>query len=205
MLPLDVAAARRARMEGGEVRRRNHRRGAAGRGLLLRRAARDHHRRPSSRGPLRRSVPAPATRIRRSRHSSRAGSSPRARTSGVAYDQISAPVVSDRDYTVRTRREPGGPGHCRVTIDIANELAPPKVSGIVRLEKLPLRLGLRHPTRRPDEVDLRVVDGPEHAPARLHGRALAAEAGDHLDQAHPRAGAGARGEIVTRCSESDGA
>lgn len=35
----------------------------------------------------------------------------------VAYDQISPPFVSDRDYAVRTRREKSGTGSCRVTVE----------------------------------------------------------------------------------------
>ncbi len=54
----------------------------------------------------------------------------------VTYDQISPPVVADRDYAVRTRREKATPDTCRVTVDIAKDLAPPVVSGLVRIEKL---------------------------------------------------------------------
>jgi hypothetical protein len=54
----------------------------------------------------------------------------------VAYDRISPPVVNDRDYTVRTHREQTDRGRCRVTVDIANELAPAPSPSVVRLEKL---------------------------------------------------------------------
>ncbi|MFZ5446066.1 MAG: START domain-containing protein [Myxococcota bacterium] len=54
----------------------------------------------------------------------------------VAYDFIAAPVVSDRDYAVRTARVLEEGGRCRVTVDIANEFAPPPKAGVVRVEKL---------------------------------------------------------------------
>lgn len=53
----------------------------------------------------------------------------------ITYDEISAPVVSDRDYAVRTTRAQTPTG-CRVTVAIAPEHAPPKRDGIVRVEKL---------------------------------------------------------------------
>lgn len=57
----------------------------------------------------------------------------------VTYDQISPPVVSNRDYTVRTRRffDPGG--RCRITTDPANELAPKPAAGWVRITKVRCR------------------------------------------------------------------
>lgn len=54
----------------------------------------------------------------------------------VAYDRIRAPLISDRDYAVRTARFPEGPGRCRVTVEVANEHAPAVKSGVVRVEKL---------------------------------------------------------------------
>lgn len=54
----------------------------------------------------------------------------------VAYDKISPPLVADRDYAVRTRREKSPTGSCRVTVDLANDLAPPPSDGLVRIEKL---------------------------------------------------------------------
>ena len=54
----------------------------------------------------------------------------------VTYDQIKAPIVSDRDYTVRTRRSMLETGSCRVTTDIASEVAPPPKPGYVRIDKL---------------------------------------------------------------------
>ena len=54
----------------------------------------------------------------------------------VFYDHISAPMVSDRDYTVRThkKREPGGV--CSMTFEAANELGPPLPDGWVRITNL---------------------------------------------------------------------
>jgi hypothetical protein len=54
----------------------------------------------------------------------------------VIYNQIEAPVASDRDYalTVVRRREPDGT--CRIRFWISNELAPPKPAGFVRMERL---------------------------------------------------------------------
>lgn len=53
----------------------------------------------------------------------------------IAYDQIATPVISDRDYAVRTAREKTATG-CRVTVDVAPGHAPPKADGLVRIEKL---------------------------------------------------------------------
>ena len=54
----------------------------------------------------------------------------------VAYDHLSPPLVSDCDYVVRTRREKSPSGSCRVTVALANELAPAKSANVVRIEKL---------------------------------------------------------------------
>ena len=54
----------------------------------------------------------------------------------IIYDQISAPVVSDRDYAVRIVRvrEPGGA--CESRWEAVNDRAPPLQPGWVRIEKL---------------------------------------------------------------------
>ncbi len=54
----------------------------------------------------------------------------------VTYDQIKAPVISDRDYTVRTKRVKTDKGVCRVLVDLAPELDPPLLDDHVRLKKL---------------------------------------------------------------------
>jgi hypothetical protein len=54
----------------------------------------------------------------------------------VTYEQSAAPVVSDRDYAVRTTRESVGEGGCRVTFKVANEQAPAVPKGFVRIEKM---------------------------------------------------------------------
>ena len=54
----------------------------------------------------------------------------------VTYDQISAPLVSDRDYAFRIRRQAAADGSCRVVFEAANELAPPVQPGWVRIEEL---------------------------------------------------------------------
>jgi hypothetical protein len=54
----------------------------------------------------------------------------------VTYEQISAPVVSDRDYAVRSVREPFGEGGCRVVFAADNQEAPPLPKSFVRIEKL---------------------------------------------------------------------
>ncbi|MBS1151254.1 MAG: hypothetical protein H6Q89_2952 [Myxococcaceae bacterium] len=54
----------------------------------------------------------------------------------VTYEQISAPVVSDRDYAVRATRQFGANGSCRMRFEVANDLAPPVPDGFVRIEKL---------------------------------------------------------------------
>jgi hypothetical protein len=54
----------------------------------------------------------------------------------VTYDQIAAPLVSDRDYAFRIRRQAAADGSCRVMFEAANELAPPLQPGWVRIEQL---------------------------------------------------------------------
>lgn len=54
----------------------------------------------------------------------------------VTYDQISPPVVANRDYAVRAHWELLDGGACRMTFDVANELAPPLPKGWVRIEKV---------------------------------------------------------------------
>jgi hypothetical protein len=54
----------------------------------------------------------------------------------VAYETSSAPVVSDRDYVVRTVKEPFGDKGCRVRFAVDNSKAPPLPSGFVRIERL---------------------------------------------------------------------
>ncbi len=56
--------------------------------------------------------------------------------SRVTYEQISAPVVSDRDYAVRATKELRENGTCRMAFEVANELAPPVPKGFVRISKL---------------------------------------------------------------------
>lgn len=54
----------------------------------------------------------------------------------VTYEQISPPLIANRDYAVRAVRERPAEGTCRVTFTAANDLAPPLPSGWVRIEKL---------------------------------------------------------------------
>lgn len=54
----------------------------------------------------------------------------------VTYEQISPPLVAQRDYAVRARRLPGADGSCTMRFEAANDLAPPKPEGWVRIEKL---------------------------------------------------------------------
>lgn len=54
----------------------------------------------------------------------------------VTYDQISPPVVANRDYAVRARRLRESDTRCRMTFAAANELAPPMPVGWVRITKL---------------------------------------------------------------------
>ncbi len=53
----------------------------------------------------------------------------------VTYEQIDPPVVSMRDYAVRAKRTLTD-GHCLIAFNIANEMAPKKADGVVRIEKL---------------------------------------------------------------------
>lgn len=54
----------------------------------------------------------------------------------VTYEQIDPPVVSNRDYAVRARRIRSGQSACKVTFEAANEVAPSKPTGWVRISKL---------------------------------------------------------------------
>jgi hypothetical protein len=54
----------------------------------------------------------------------------------VTYDQVSTPIVSDRDYAVKATHQVLPNGNCRVTFDIDNDEAPPLPKGFVRIEKL---------------------------------------------------------------------
>lgn len=54
----------------------------------------------------------------------------------VTYEQISPPIVNNRDYAVRSRKQTLPSGSCRVTFAAANELAPPLPDGFVRIQKL---------------------------------------------------------------------
>lgn len=54
----------------------------------------------------------------------------------VTYDQVSAPVVSDRDYAVRATRQHLPDGSCVMRFEAANDKAPPLPKGFVRITKL---------------------------------------------------------------------
>lgn len=54
----------------------------------------------------------------------------------VTYDQIQAPVVSDRDYAVRAKRTREPNGACMTTFNAANDKAPKLQEGWIRIEKL---------------------------------------------------------------------
>jgi len=54
----------------------------------------------------------------------------------VEYEQISAPVVSDRDYAVLSYKEATPGGGCRTRFEAANQYAPKLPDGFVRIDKL---------------------------------------------------------------------
>lgn len=54
----------------------------------------------------------------------------------VIYNQISAPVVSKRDYAMTVRRERLADGSCRIRFRTTNEAAPARPEGFVRMNKL---------------------------------------------------------------------
>lgn len=56
--------------------------------------------------------------------------------SRVTYDQISPPLVSQRDYAVRATRVREEDGACEMRFAAANELAPKIPDGFVRIEKV---------------------------------------------------------------------
>lgn len=53
----------------------------------------------------------------------------------IMYDRVVPPLVSERDYAVRVKREYVGT-NCVVRFDLANEAAPPPVGDRVRLPRL---------------------------------------------------------------------
>ena len=54
----------------------------------------------------------------------------------VTYEQVSPPVVANRDYAVRAKRLRTSDELCVMTFEGANELAPPRPDGWVRINKL---------------------------------------------------------------------
>ena len=78
----------------------------------------------------------------------------------IAYEQISAPVVSDRDYAVKAVKEPLPNGGCRTRFEAANEHAPPLPKGFVRIEKLR------------GSWTFEPVGGGEPSSARIDGRSV---------------------------------
>lgn len=54
----------------------------------------------------------------------------------VVYDQISAPVVANRDYALTVIRERPTPTSCRIRFWVTNDQAPPRPDGFVRMSKL---------------------------------------------------------------------
>lgn len=54
----------------------------------------------------------------------------------VTYDQISPPLVANRDYAVKAKRTRVSDTECSMTFNAANELAPTKPDGWVRITKL---------------------------------------------------------------------
>jgi ribosome-associated toxin RatA of RatAB toxin-antitoxin module len=54
----------------------------------------------------------------------------------VTYEQISPPLVANRDYAVRAKRLFDADGSCRMTFEAANEVAPKSPDGWVRISKL---------------------------------------------------------------------
>jgi len=54
----------------------------------------------------------------------------------VTYDQISPPVVANRDYAVRAKRVRTSDDLCAMTFEAANEVAPSKPDGWVRITRL---------------------------------------------------------------------
>lgn len=64
----------------------------------------------------------------------------------VTHDLISPPVVSDREYTVRTVRTLESAARCTVKTDSANDLAPPAAAGRVVITRIhALWVGERQP------------------------------------------------------------
>ena len=52
----------------------------------------------------------------------------------LTYDQISTPIVSDRDYTILSKRmENKATGLCQIFFDTKNDRGPPPPKGFVRI------------------------------------------------------------------------
>ena len=54
----------------------------------------------------------------------------------VSYDEVSAPLISDRDYVVRIKRYRAAGGVCGTEYEAANDKAPALREGWIRIEKL---------------------------------------------------------------------
>lgn len=79
----------------------------------------------------------------------------------VTYDQIDPPVVSNRDYAARAKRFKVSDEACRVTFEAANEVAPSKPAGWVRITKLRGEWRFeRRPDGRTTEVTYLVFTDP---------------------------------------------
>ncbi len=54
----------------------------------------------------------------------------------VVYNQIEAPLVSNRDYAMTVKRDRADEAHCRIRFKITNDGAPPPPDGYVRMEQM---------------------------------------------------------------------
>ncbi len=54
----------------------------------------------------------------------------------VVYDQLSPPLVAQRDFAFTVRRARKGASSCRIDLMVTNDKAPPLPQGFVRIEKL---------------------------------------------------------------------
>lgn len=54
----------------------------------------------------------------------------------ITYEQVAPPMVSGRDFAVRTKKEMLPNGGCRLTFSTDNRFAPPLPDGFVRIEKI---------------------------------------------------------------------
>ena len=100
----------------------------------------------------------------------------------VVYDQIHAPVVSDRDVVIRIRKMADGRGSFEIQFESAPELGPPPAKGYVRLHRLMIEAKLGRYLERDEVVHHKDGNTFNNAPANLEVTTREDHASHHSTQ-----------------------